>query len=146
MLVASGGTAGKKLAKYLLKEGNWLMHPAPQTIIWYYAKNQPNLLKKLTEILQAIEYVQGIPSEMGSFFDRNTNILIIIDDMMDEAAQDKRISQLFKRRRHGSISVIYLTQYLFHKNEGGSRLTSDYMVVYKNPKYKNQFPDLVKKN
>ena len=98
------------------------MHPPPQIIIWYYAKNQPNLLKKLTEILQAIEYVQGIPSEMGSFFDRNTNILIIIDDIMDEAAQDKRISQLFTRRRHGSISVIYLTQYLFHKNEGGSRL------------------------
>ena len=56
--------------------------------------------------------MQGIPSEMGRFFDRNINNLVIPDDMKDEATQDKRISQLFTRRRHDNVSVIYLTQYL----------------------------------
>ena len=50
-----GGAAGKtNFTKHPLKKENWLIHLVPQRIIWYYAK-QPNLLKKLTEILQAIE-------------------------------------------------------------------------------------------
>ena len=57
-------------------------------MIWYYAKHQQNLPKKLTEIVQAIEYVQGIPTEMDSLFDRNVNGLFILDNIMDEATQD----------------------------------------------------------
>ena len=98
MLVAGGTGAGKTaFTKHLLKEGNWLIHPTPQRIIWCYAKHQPNLLKELTEIVQAIQYVQGIPSEIDSLFDQNVNNLIILDSTMDEASQDKRISQLFTR-------------------------------------------------
>ena len=44
---------------------------------------------QLTEILRAIEYVQGIPSERDSMFDWSVNNLIILDNMMDEATQDK---------------------------------------------------------
>ena len=47
---------------------------------------------ELTEILPAIEYVQDIPSEIDSMFDRSVINLIILDDMMDKATQDKRIS------------------------------------------------------
>ena len=66
MLVAGGRGAGKTtFAKHLIKERNWLIHPTPQRIIWCYAKHQPNLLQELTEIVQAIEYVQGIPSEIA---------------------------------------------------------------------------------
>ena len=46
MLVAGGRVAGKTtFTKHLLKERNWLIHPTPQRIIWFYAKHQPNLLK-----------------------------------------------------------------------------------------------------
>ena len=44
---------------------------------------------QLTEILRAIEYVQGIPWERDSMFDCSVNNLIILDNMMDEATQDK---------------------------------------------------------
>ena len=44
---------------------------------------------QLTEILRAIDYVQGIPSERDSMFDCSVNNLIILDNMMDEATQDK---------------------------------------------------------
>ena len=110
MLVASGRGAGKTtFTKHLLKEGNWLIHPTPQRIIWCYTKHQHNLLNELTEILPTIEYVQGIPSGVDSVFDRSVNNLIILDDMMDEATQDKQISQLFTRERHDNLSVIYST-------------------------------------
>ena len=55
------------------------------------------MLKELIKIVQAKEYVPGIPSEIDSLFDWNVKNLIILDDMMDEATQIKRISQLFKR-------------------------------------------------
>ena len=42
--------------------------------------------------------------------------MIIMDDIMDEATQDKHDSQLFTRRRLDNLSIVYLTQNLFHKN------------------------------
>ena len=91
-----------------------------------------------------MEYVQEIPSEIDSLFDRNVNNLIILDDMMDEATQDKPISQLLKRARHGNLQVIYLTQKLFHKNQREISLNSDYMVIFKNPRDKTQFTNFTK--
>ena len=70
------------------------------------------------EVVQAVDYVQGILSEIDSLFDRNVNNLIILDDMMDEVTQDKRVSKLFTRGRHDNVSVIYLTQIFFTKIRG----------------------------
>ena len=108
-------------------------------IIWCYTKQQPDLLNKLTEIPSTIEYEQGIPSEVDSMFDRSVNNLIILNDMMGEATQNKRISQLFTRVRHDNLSVIYLTQNLFHKKQREISLNFDYIVIFKNPKDKTQF-------
>ena len=88
------------------------------------------------EVVQVVEYVQGMLPEIDSLFDRNVNNLIILDDMMDNATQDKRVSQLFTRGRHDNLSVIYLTQNLFHKNQTEISLNSDYMVIFKNPRDK----------
>ena len=52
-------------------------------------KHPPDFLNELTEIFSTIEYVQGILSEVDSMVDRSINNLIILDDMMDEATQDK---------------------------------------------------------
>ena len=51
---------------------------------------------------------------MDSMFDCSVNILIVFDDTMDEATQDKRISQLFTRARHDNLSVSYPPQNIFH--------------------------------
>ena len=42
--------------------------------------------------------------------------MIIMDGIMDEATQDKHDFQLFTRGRLDNLSIIYLTQNLFHKN------------------------------
>ena len=67
-------------------------------------------------------------------FNKQINNVIILDDMMDEATEDKRISNLFTRGRHDNLSVIFLTQNLFHKNQREISLNSDYMVIFKNPR------------
>ena len=102
------------------------------------------MLKELIGVVQAVEYVQVIPPEIGSLFDRNVNNLIILDDMMDEATQDKRVSQLFTRGQHINLPFIYLTQNLFHKNLREISLNSDYVVIFQNPRGKTHFTNLAK--
>ena len=40
---------------------------------------------------------------------------------------------MFTRGLHYNLSVIYLTQNLFHKNQRALSLNSDFMVIFKNP-------------
>ena len=105
---------------------------------------KPNLLKELMGFVKAVEYVQGIQPEIDSLFDWNVNNLIILDDMMDEGTQDKRVSRLFRKGRHNNLSFIYLTQNLFHKNQREISLNSDCMVIFKNPRGKTQLRNLAK--
>ena len=58
--------------------------------------------------------------------------------------KDKRISQLFTRGRHDNLSVIYLTQNLFHAKQRSISLNSDYMVVFKNPRDQSQIQNLAR--
>ena len=105
---------------------------------------KPNLLEELMGFVQAVEYVQGIQPEIDSLFDRNVNNLIMLDDMMDEGTQDKRVSRLFRKGRHNNLSFIYLTQNIFHKNQREISLNSDCMVIFKNPRGKTQLRNLAK--
>ena len=68
--------------------------------------------------------MEGIPGELENYFKKKFSknafkeeILIILDDLMDEALKSIKITQLFTRGRHDNLSLIYLTQNLFHKNQ-----------------------------
>ena len=82
--------------------------------------------------------------EMDSMFAHSVINLIILEDMMEEATQDKRISQLFTRGRHDNLSVIYFIQTLFHKGQREINLNSDCMVIAKNLRDKTQFTNLAR--
>ena len=60
-------------------------------------------------------------------------------DLMDEVSKSLKITQLFIRGRHDNLSVIYLTQNLFHKNQRALGLNSDFMVILKNSRNNSQF-------
>ena len=120
MLVAGGRGVGKtEFTKSLIQYRERIMSPAPVRIVWCYAKHQPRLLQDLIRINPSIEYINGIPADVEEMFDTNTTNLIVIDDMMDEGTEDKRVSNLFTRGRHTNLSVIFLTQNLFHKKTEG---------------------------
>lgn len=143
MMVAGGRKAGKtEFTKSLLKNSHQLIHPQPQRILWCYSKHQQLLYDELMEINSDIEYRNGIPEDLDKMFNKEENNLIILDDMMDEASKDEKVSQLFTRGRHDNLSVIYLTQNLFHKNQRSISLNSDYMVIFKNPRDKSQIQNL----
>ena len=145
MLIAGSRGVGKTMfATNLLKNVQHIMTPIPNHIVWCYAKHQPELYRQLKDIDEKIEYIEGIPSELNEMFDREKVNMLILDDMMDEASGDKRIEQLFTRGRHDNLSIIYLTQNLFHKKQRNISLNSDYMVIFKNARDQTQFTNLAR--
>jgi len=144
LLVAGGRKAGKtEFTKNLLRSSDKLISQPIKRIIWCYTKHQPELLKDLLEINKNIEYREGLP-DIDNEFDKNISNLIVLDDMMDEASKDERISQLFTRGRHDNVSVIYLTQNLFQKNQRNISLNSDYLVIFKNARDQSQIHHLAR--
>jgi len=145
MMVSGGRGAGKSVfTKNLIKHKLDMINPTPDRIVWCYGKHQPQLLLELKSYFPNIEYVQGLPSELDEMFDRTKNNLLVLDDLMDEASTDTRISLLFTRGRHDNVSVIYLTQNLFLGKQRTISLNSDYIVVFKNPRDQSQFSHLAR--
>ena len=140
LLVSGGRGVGKTVfTKKLLKHKSSMIENTPQRIIWCYGKHQPLLFEELLKIEPSVEYVEGIPENLSSMFDRKIPSLLILDDLMDEGGDSKAVSQLFTRGRHDNMSVIFLTQNLFHPKQRNISLNSDYMVVFKNVRDKSQF-------
>ena len=145
MLIAGGRKAGKtEFTKKPLKSEHDIINPPPERIVWCYSKHQPELYDELMNINSSIEYMYGIPSDLDTAFDRTKKNLVVLDDMMDEASKDEKVAQLFTRGRHDNLSVIYLTQNLFHKNQRSISLNSDYMVIFKNPRDRSQIQHLAR--
>ena len=63
---------------------------------------------------------------------------------MDETLKSLEITQLFTCGRHDNISVIYLTQNLFHKNQRSLNLNSNYMVIFRNPQDNSEFATIAR--
>ena len=145
MLISGGRGVGKTVfTKKMLKNATSIIDNPPERIVWCYAKHQPALLNELLKIVPDIEYVEGIPENLESMFNRSVSNLAILDDLMDEGGDSKAVSQLFTRGRHDNLSVIFLTQNLFHPKQRNISLNSDYMVIFKNVRDKSQFTNLAK--
>ena len=68
----------------------------------------------------------------------------MLDDVINEGADSKDVSQLFTRDGHDNMSVIFLTQNLFHPKQRNISLNSDYMINFKDVRDETQFSNLAK--
>ena len=99
-------------------------------IIWCYGEWQP-LYKEVKKELD-INFHKGILDEIP--MDGKPR-LVIIDDLMRES--DARVVDMFtKGSHHRNMSVIFITQNLFHQGRGQRdiSLNAHYIVVFKNPR------------
>ena len=144
MLVAGGRKAGKTVFTVsLLREAVKLIDFPPDRIVWLYDKHQPDLYEELKSVKDDIEYIEGLPDSLPTMFRREERNLVVIDDMMFKS-DDVRVSQLFTQGRHDNLSVIFLTQNLFHKTQRAISLNSDYIVIFKNARDQTQIYNLAR--
>ena len=135
-IVAGPSSSGKtSFVLKLLQHVNDVISPAPTSILWCYGTYQ-----RLFDGLSAeVEFHEGLP-------DVNTlreNSLLIIDDLMTES--NETVNKIFtKYSHHKSISVIFLTQNLFHKGARTMTLNAHYLILFKNPRDASQISHLAR--
>ena len=149
MMVAACTGGGKTwFVKDLLENREQWISPAPQQIIWIYGQWQP-LYAEMQRIIPGMEFVKGIPADIEDeqFLNPAIRNLIVIDDLMSEASNDKRICDLFtKGSHHRNLSVICLVQNLYYqgKESRTMSLNSQYLVVFNNPRDQQQITVLAR--
>jgi len=98
-----------------------------QNIVWCHGENNaPHHLKN-------VSFVKSVPDFENA---ENVPTLLVLDDLMDSAYSTK-VSELFtKGSHHRNISLVLITQNLFHQGLSSSDiyLNSKHIVVFKSPK------------
>ena len=77
------------------------------------------------------------PSHLTKWFGPTSGGVLLLDDLMEEGGQDKRVLDLFtKDPHHRNITVLYLTQDLFPPGKFSRTIkrNAHYIVAFKNPR------------
>ena len=131
MIVCGPHSAGKThFILSIIKHARTLFDIPPEKVFWCYGHRtalHESLVKK------NFNMIQGLPQN----FDFVTpNTLIMLDDLMEESANDERVTNLFTRSAHHvPCFVIKTTQNIFPRGKGSRnhRLNTNYLVLFKNP-------------
>ena len=86
---------------------------------------------------QGIQFHEGIPevADLQTWFPQGG--VLVLDDLMDEGGNDKRMLHLFTREsHHRRITVLYLCQDLFPPGTFAKTILGNahYVIVFKNPR------------
>jgi hypothetical protein len=131
--VAGPTSSGKTWFVFrLIKHVESMITPPPEKIVYCYGEFQSMFAEYPT-----VEFQEGLPSV--DQFDGRQRVLLIIDDLMNEA--DRNVCNLFtKLSHHRNVSVVFITQNLFHKNKfvRTMKLNIHYIVMFKNPRDASQ--------
>ena len=139
-LVTGPSKSGKStLLNSILQMNQILIDKNIDKIVYCYSRWQEAYKTDLLNVYPKIEFKFGLP-EIDEF-DSDKNNLIIMDDLMHEAGNDKSIYNLFTiDSHHRNISVFFLTQNIFpkEKNSRTISLNCNYIIILNNPRDKAQ--------
>ena len=124
MVVSVPTMCGKSTFVHALLSGKHIFSTSPEKVYWFYGQATDDLKNK--------DYIlkEGLPE---TFVDIPPNCIIVLNDLMQEAKDHPRITNLFTNLVHRkNLFVINITQNLFLRtNETRTRrLNSRYMVLF----------------
>ena len=147
--VIAGPTGSGKtqfVSKLFNPPGDDVIQPSPQNIVWCYGAYQ-DAYERLSTTVSNIQFVEGFPEDLLATLDRTRRNLVVIDDLMSESGNNKKISELFtKGSHHHNLSVILILQNLFYRGTEMRTisLNAHYMVLFKNPRDASQITHLAR--
>lgn len=140
-IVAGQTQCGKStFVSSLIKNSSELIDPPPDQVTWCYAEYQAGLEAKLP----GVKFQAGLNVDELDYSQRN---LVIIDDMMTELGNDKKLANIFtKGSHHKNLSVIFIIQNLFYQAQQmrNISLNAHYLIIFKNVRDKSQIQHLAK--
>ena len=124
MISGPTGSGKTQFTLKLMQHASEMISPAPQEIVWCYGVYQD-----VFNSIKNVRFLEGLPD--ANEFDGTKRVMLVIDDLMHEA--NEKVSQIFtKGSHHKNISVLFLTQNIFHSSKHNR--TMNYIVIFKNPR------------
>ncbi len=147
-VVAGPTSSGKTqfVKRLILAEGNTLIDPPIDNIIWCYGEYQ-DVYDHLASLVPQIRFIDGFPADLLQSLDRTQRNLVVIDDLMSESGNNAKVTELFtKGSHHRNLSVILILQNLFYKGKEMRTisLNAPYLVLFKNPRDASQITHLAR--
>ena len=136
LLIAGPSGCGKTtFTTRLLLDNTDLFSQTPECIYYCYGSWQKGF-EKLKK--GGVKFHEGIPDTdlLRQWFPKGQGILVL-DDLMDEGSNDKRVLDLFTRdSHHQDVTVLYLCQDLFPNGKYAKTISRNahYITVFKNPR------------
>jgi hypothetical protein len=134
-MVAGPTSSGKTvLVRRIIKNHQILFEPTvPKLkVLWAYGQWQDLYNQPIGENVEC-RYVEGLPSEEEIIVDKPQ--LIIIDDLMTEIGKSEAITRLFTiGSHHNNISVMFLTQNMYHPKTRTISLNCHVMIILNSPR------------
>jgi septin family protein len=111
-------------------------------VLWFYGVYQSSFKIPISENV-VIRYIEGIPKD--NILSEFKPDLIVIDDLLFEFDKNKNVENIFiKNSHHLKISVVFAVQNLFYKSLRTISINSNYIILMKNPRDKQQIKYLAK--
>ena len=142
VIVAGPSGSGKsELVEQWLRYLN-VFQVKPKKIVYAYDRWQPRFDRMQKN--DGIQFHRGLPdpSHLTKWFGPTRGDVLVLDDLMEEGGQDKRVLDLFtKDSHHRNITVLYLTQDLFPPGKFSKTINRNahYIVAFKNPGIKRAY-------
>lgn len=138
-VVGSSSSGKSTLTLQILRNVRKLFKPLPEKLVVFYKKYQPiyEEFKNISDF-SSVELVDNISS---SILKTLKNCIIVLDDYMLTAFNDKNIQEIFTTySHHDKISVFLLTQNCYPKGKYSKdiRLNLHYFILLKSPTVKCQ--------
>ena len=143
MLVAGPTQSGKtQWTVKFLKERNQRINPPVDDILFCYSEWHDKY-DTLRREVPTTQFHKGIPAldTLKSL----KNLILVIDDLMEEAVNDQNIMNMFTvGSHHRNISVLFLMQNIFQKGTHARTISTNtqYMVLFKNARDQTQIRTL----
>lgn len=136
IIAGQSGSGKSQLTENLLREKTLFQVP-PKKIVYCYDRWQPRFDRMKTK--DKIQFYEGIPdpTHLDKWFKPTKGGLLVLDDLMAEGSDDKRVLDLFtKDSHHRNITVLYLTQDLFPPGKFSKTISHNahYIIAFKSPR------------
>jgi hypothetical protein len=140
-MIVPGQTASGKtvFVSKLIEYADALHDKAFAKIVIAFSILQKIYLDLKGKLGERIELVEGFPdSQLNEIIEgeHDTHTLFILDDMMLELENDKRLPTLFTKMRHRNVSTTFLVHNLYFNSKYMRTVTRNchYLVIFENPR------------
>jgi GTPase SAR1 family protein len=139
LVIGQSGSGKTQFIFKILRNKDVMFGESPPKVIRYYYGIWQDTFDDMSKEIQGLSFHKGLPTEdeILSFTDPNSHTLIILDDVMHEAANSEVVELIFTRiSHHRCCSCFYLQQNAFikGKNQVTIGMNAKYVEIFRSPR------------